>query len=122
MARERGYSVDIAGFEAALQAQRTQSQEERRSKKVGVEQDLLGVGEWIVGAAAATLEGIVDVAAGTRLAPSGKKTESTAAQGVAAGGKSRARFRAGGRSPATTHSTSTPMSSPSAISPMDALP
>ena len=35
MARERGYSVDIAGFEAALQAQRTQSQEERRSKKVG---------------------------------------------------------------------------------------
>jgi alanyl-tRNA synthetase len=46
MARERGYSVDIAGFEAALQAQRTQSQEERRSKKVGIGQDLLGVGEW----------------------------------------------------------------------------
>jgi alanyl-tRNA synthetase len=45
MARERGYSVDIAGFEAALQAQRTQSQEERRSKKPGVEQDLLG-GDW----------------------------------------------------------------------------
>jgi alanyl-tRNA synthetase len=39
MARERGYSVDIAGFEAALQGQRTQSQEERRSKKVRVEQD-----------------------------------------------------------------------------------
>jgi len=46
MARERGYSVDIAGFEAALQAQRTQSQEERRSKKVGVAQDVLGEGSW----------------------------------------------------------------------------
>src|SRR5207237_1709553 len=34
MARERGYSVDIAGFETALQAQRTQSQEDRRSKKI----------------------------------------------------------------------------------------
>src|SRR6476646_10318266 len=41
MARERGYSVDIAGFEVALQAQRTQSQEERRSKKVGVAGDVL---------------------------------------------------------------------------------
>ena len=41
MARERGYSVDIAGFEAALQAQRTQSQEERRAKKLGIEQDAL---------------------------------------------------------------------------------
>src|SRR6266513_4321133 len=81
MARERGYSVDIAGFEAALQAQRTQSQEERRSKKVGIEQDLLGVGEWIVGAAAATLEGIVDAAAGTRLAPSRKKKGTAAEEG-----------------------------------------
>jgi alanyl-tRNA synthetase len=41
MARERGYSVDIAGFESALQAQRTQSQEERKSKKVGLDQDIL---------------------------------------------------------------------------------
>jgi alanyl-tRNA synthetase len=41
MARERGYSVDIAGFEAALQVQRSQSQEERKSKKVGVGDDLL---------------------------------------------------------------------------------
>src|SRR3954470_1448388 len=41
MARERGYSVDIAGFEAALQVQRVQSQEERKSKKVGVGEDLL---------------------------------------------------------------------------------
>ena len=41
MARERGYSVDIAGFDVALQGQRTQSQEERKSKKVGVDQDIL---------------------------------------------------------------------------------
>src|SRR5256714_3281924 len=46
MARERGYSVDIAGFEAALQAQRTQSQEDRRSKKIGIAQDVLGEGYW----------------------------------------------------------------------------
>src|SRR5207237_8628765 len=46
MARERGYSVDIAGFETALQAQRTQSQEDRRSKKIGVGQDVLGEGDW----------------------------------------------------------------------------
>src|SRR5687767_11780528 len=44
MARERGYSVDIAGFEVALQGQRTQSQEERKSKKVGVAQDVLASG------------------------------------------------------------------------------
>src|SRR5512132_1679656 len=66
MSRERGYSVDIAGFEAALQAQRTMSQEERRSKKVGIEQDLLGVGEWIIGTVGATVGGILDVAAGTK--------------------------------------------------------
>jgi alanyl-tRNA synthetase len=66
MARERGYSVDIAGFEAALQAQRTQSQEERRSKKVGIEQDLLGVGEWIVGTVGATVGTILDAAAGPK--------------------------------------------------------
>jgi len=64
MARERGYSVDIAGFEAALQSQRTQSQEERKSKKVGIEQDLLGVGEWVVGAVGATLGGILGATAG----------------------------------------------------------
>src|SRR5712671_3488423 len=46
MARERGYSVDIAGFEAALQAQRTQSQEERKSRKVGVDTDTLAEGGW----------------------------------------------------------------------------
>jgi alanyl-tRNA synthetase len=46
MARERGYSVDIAGFESALQGQRVQSQEERRSKKVGVGQDSLSNEGW----------------------------------------------------------------------------
>jgi alanyl-tRNA synthetase len=50
MARERGYSVDIAGFDVALQAQRTQSQEERRSKKVGLAGDALAGGKWITGA------------------------------------------------------------------------
>jgi len=48
MARERGYSVDIAGFEVALQAQRAQSQAERRSKRVGVEQDVLAGDGWII--------------------------------------------------------------------------
>ncbi len=47
MARERGYSVDIAGFEASLQAQRTQSQEERRSKKVAVGVDELSGSDWV---------------------------------------------------------------------------
>ena len=42
MARERGYTVDIPGFERALGAQRTQSQEERRSRKLGVAADDLG--------------------------------------------------------------------------------
>ena len=83
MARERGYSVDIAGFEAALQGQRTQSQEERRSRKVGIEQDLLGVGEWIIGTVGATVGGILDVAAGkqaSRAAPA--KTPASAAGGL----------------------------------------
>jgi alanyl-tRNA synthetase len=41
MARERGYVVDIAGFEAALEGQRRRSQEERKSKRVGVEASTL---------------------------------------------------------------------------------
>ena len=41
MARERGYLVDIAGFDAALQVQRSQSQEDRRSRKLGVSADVL---------------------------------------------------------------------------------
>ena len=44
MARERGYTVDIAGFEAALGQQRQQSQEERKSKKLGVGADELSTG------------------------------------------------------------------------------
>jgi len=41
MARERGYLVDIAGFDAALQVQRSQSQEDRKSRKLGVAADAL---------------------------------------------------------------------------------
>ncbi|WKW12471.1 alanine--tRNA ligase [Pseudogemmatithrix spongiicola] len=41
MARERGYLVDIAGFEAALDAQRKMSQEDRKSRKLGVVADEL---------------------------------------------------------------------------------
>jgi alanyl-tRNA synthetase len=41
MARERGYIVDIAGFEASLDAQRKRSQQERRSKRLGVTADAL---------------------------------------------------------------------------------
>jgi alanyl-tRNA synthetase len=57
MARERGYAVDIAGFESALQGQRVQSQEERRSKKIGVAQDLLGEGGWAQGDGSQTFTG-----------------------------------------------------------------
>ena len=46
MARERGYTVDIAGFEQALAAQRTQSQEERKSRKIGVSADDLMSATW----------------------------------------------------------------------------
>ncbi|HET9634592.1 MAG TPA: alanine--tRNA ligase [Gemmatimonadaceae bacterium] len=46
MARERGYSVDIPGFDQALQAQREMSQEDRRAKKVGLAADVLGEGTW----------------------------------------------------------------------------
>ena len=41
MARERGYLVDIAGFDAALRVQRSQSQEDRKSRKLGVAADAL---------------------------------------------------------------------------------
>jgi len=46
MARERGYTVDIPGFEQALAAQRTQSQEERKSRKIGVSADDLISAAW----------------------------------------------------------------------------
>ena len=42
MARERGYLVDIAGFERALDGQRKQSQEERKSKRISVVNDEIG--------------------------------------------------------------------------------
>ena len=42
MARERGYLVDISGFEAALAGQRKQSQDERKSKKLSVVADSFG--------------------------------------------------------------------------------
>ena len=57
MARERGYSVDISGFETALQAQRTQSQEERRSRKIGVGTDTLAEGGWANNGDEATFAG-----------------------------------------------------------------
>src|SRR5947208_16383882 len=41
MARERGYTVDIPGFEASLDAQRRRSQEERKSKRLGVAVDAM---------------------------------------------------------------------------------
>ncbi len=45
MARERGYSVDSEGFDAALAAQRTQSQEDRKARKLAV--DAGGASEWV---------------------------------------------------------------------------
>src|SRR4029079_10953040 len=48
MARERGYTVDIAGFEQALSAQRIQSQQERKSKKIRVSAEELSDSGWHV--------------------------------------------------------------------------
>jgi alanyl-tRNA synthetase len=42
MARERGYLVDISGFEQALAAQRKQSQDERKSRRLTVSADDFG--------------------------------------------------------------------------------
>jgi alanyl-tRNA synthetase len=48
MARERGYVVDISGFEAALDAQRKRSQEERRSKRLSVVADQIDdLADWM---------------------------------------------------------------------------
>ena len=47
MARERGYTVDIAGFEAALSGQRKMSQEERKSRRISVvADDLADADKW----------------------------------------------------------------------------
>ncbi|HXG69438.1 MAG TPA: alanine--tRNA ligase, partial [Gemmatimonadaceae bacterium] len=64
MARERSYSVDIAGFEAALEGQRKQSQDERRLKKTGVEHDDLLGGNWINANVATGLGAVVTTAVG----------------------------------------------------------
>jgi alanyl-tRNA synthetase len=49
MARERGYTVDIAAYDVALAAQRTQSQEERKSRRIGVETGATQGWEWTTG-------------------------------------------------------------------------
>jgi alanyl-tRNA synthetase len=47
MARERGYLVDVAEYEAALKVQRTQSQEDRKSRKLSVSVDeLADLSQW----------------------------------------------------------------------------
>jgi alanyl-tRNA synthetase len=47
MARERGYTVDILGFEAALETQRKRSQDERKAKKIAVgTDDLADLSNW----------------------------------------------------------------------------
>jgi alanyl-tRNA synthetase len=57
MARERGYLVDIAGFETALEAQRKRSQEERRSKRLSVVADELDtLADWLTPAPSAAPE------------------------------------------------------------------
>jgi len=69
MARERGYTVDIAGFEAALGAQRTQSQQERKSKKIGIAAEELSDTTWIP-AEPVTFVGYDSIVANTELTAS----------------------------------------------------
>ncbi|HET7563924.1 MAG TPA: alanine--tRNA ligase, partial [Gemmatimonadaceae bacterium] len=52
MARERGYTVDIDGFQNALEEQREQSREERRSRGLAVEAGVFAGREWEVASAA----------------------------------------------------------------------
>ena len=57
MARERGYVVDIAGFEAALDAQRKRSQDERRAKRLSMVADELDtLADWLTPAPSEKLE------------------------------------------------------------------
>jgi alanyl-tRNA synthetase len=44
MARERGYEVDLAGFETALEAQRARSRADRAAAGIGVEADAFSLG------------------------------------------------------------------------------
>jgi alanyl-tRNA synthetase len=46
MARERGYSVDVDGFEAALERQRERSRADRAASDLGVSEDSLAAG-WV---------------------------------------------------------------------------
>ena len=58
MARERGYTVDFAGFERALEGQRTQSKEERKTRKLGVSADeLADISRWERGDVTSTATG-----------------------------------------------------------------
>src|SRR5690606_26946430 len=57
MARERGYTVDIDGFDAALEVQREQSRAERRSRDLTVAGDeLADLSSWVGGDGAAPLD------------------------------------------------------------------
>jgi alanyl-tRNA synthetase len=57
MARERGYVVDIAGFEEALDAQRKRSQEERRGKRLSMVADEIdNLADWLTPAPSASPE------------------------------------------------------------------
>ncbi len=57
MAAERGYAVDVAGFEEELEAQRTRSRADRAASGIGVEADALAMGwEEAEGAAGAEQE------------------------------------------------------------------
>jgi alanyl-tRNA synthetase len=57
MARERGYIVDIAGFETSLDAQRKRSQEERRSKRLSVVADAIdNLADWLTPAPSESAE------------------------------------------------------------------
>jgi alanyl-tRNA synthetase len=58
MARERGYVVDVAGFEAALQAQRRRSQEDRKGRQLGVAADGLSLQDAVMTDAATASDAV----------------------------------------------------------------
>src|SRR5437867_523466 len=58
MARERGYTVDIPGFEEALQGQRRRSQDDRKAKKITVDASLVSdLSQWELPAGEKAAEG-----------------------------------------------------------------
>ena len=82
MARERGYTVDIAGFEAALGRQREMSQEERKSKKLTVAvDDLARQAEWSTEKRGAT--GLPSTGAPVALEPVGILTDQALGESTA---------------------------------------